>query len=263
MIIPAFRGLVDKVVLGPNPPPDLRCYGFKEIRYQLDDVEEKLAFLETLYPGAGYIFSVRDARRVARSEFQRGVPKERLDALHGKFSALAERPRSFRVRHEDLVGNTDRLLEDLFAFLDEPLDLAAVKAILAARHSIKGTSPTALWSDYPFFVRPGVEPGGVQMLYINRFERHEGSVEVGGFLRAEASFSFNGIRERSGRRLRHLERRGEMRGVNGASLPVTNFLIEAECPATVQSLDILLATGAVFIEMSNLEAGGTAAGAGH
>jgi hypothetical protein len=252
---PVFREFLDRIMLGPSPPPGLRCYGFKEIRYSVDTVEEKVAFLESLYPGSGFIYSVRETARVRRSEFQSGVDAAFFDALHEKFGAMAERPNSFLVSHDELVADPDGLLPRLFRFLGEPYEAAKIKAVLATPHGYSRPKPDAFVTDFPFHVRAAVEPRDIEMLYINRFERGPGSVIVGGFVgSSRPGFSPAGLTERSRRRILRFQRQDARmrRESEDTAVPVTNFLLEVECPSNVDRLDLMLASGETLIELRNL-----------
>jgi hypothetical protein len=255
MLDGAFRQFVDRILLGPAPPAGVRCYGFKEVRYTVDTVEAKVAFLERLFPGAGFLYSVRDSKRVARSEFQNGVEVDYFEAAREKFANLAERPNGFLVSHDELVTDPDGLLPRLFAFLDEPYNAPAIKALLATQHGYSRPRPDAFLTDFPFYVRAGVRPRGIEMLYINRFERGSAAVVVGGFVGASLpGFSPAALRERSGRRLMRFERKETTmrRQSDGAEAPVTNFIMELECPASVDHLEILLPAGDTLFELHNL-----------
>ena len=252
-----FRQFIDRVVLGPSPPPDVRCYGFKEIRYGLADVDDKIAFLRRLYPGAGFVFSVRDSARVALSEFQQGVDRDYLDEVRARFVALAAASDSFLMSHEDLVGDSDRILGRLFEFIGEPYDATRIKAVLATRHGYSMAKPGAFLTDFPFYIRVGVglAEKAIGMLYVNRFTRTPGSVMVGGFVASSRpGFMPGDLKERSGKRiLRTAGKDARMQDSEGsATLPVTQFLLEIECPPAVERLTIVLPGGETLFEMNNL-----------
>lgn len=251
-LVSPFRQFVDRIVLGSTPPADVRCYGFKEIRYGLTDVDAKLAFLARLYPGAAFLFSVRDSARVARSAFQQGVEPDYLDAIRDKFSELARGPDCFLVSHEELVDDADKLLPRLFDFLGEPYDAARIKGLLAKPHGYSVLGPEGFLTDFPFYVRAGSRPTGIAMLYINRFERSPRSVVVGGFVRSDQPDLFPSLRERSGRGLRFVKQEAAMRSRDGAQMPATNFLIEIECPPAIERLDIMLPGGESLFELRSL-----------
>lgn len=251
-LVPAFRALADRLLLGPTPPAGVRCYGFKEIRYSVQTAAEKIGFLEKLYPGAGFIFSVRDSARVARSEFQNGLDVAHFDAIRAELERLAQRPNGFVFSHDELVTSPDALLPRLFEFLGEPYDARRVKALLETPHGYSRPRPDGFVTDFPFHVRAGVRPAHVEMLYINRFERGAASVIVGGFTRA-ARFSPGALRERGGHKVRQSAAQpARMQGGSGEQVAVTNFLMEIDCPANVDQLDLTLPNGDVLFELRNL-----------
>lgn len=248
----AFRAFVDRLLLGDAPPPGVRCYGFKEIRYTAETAAAKVAFLERLYPGAGFVYSVRDSARVARSEFQTGLDAAYFDIVRAELTRLAERPNGFLFSHDELIAEPDKLLPRLFDFVGEPYDAPKIKALLETPHGYSRPRPDAFNTDFPFHVRAGVNAPGIGMLYVNRFERGPRSAIVGGFAGA-AGFAPDTLREKSGRRiLRAAAQPARMQRADGTEVTVTNFLMEIDCPPSVDRLDLLLPGGELLFELHNL-----------
>jgi hypothetical protein len=133
VLLQPLRGVIDAVLLTGAERDTVRCYGFKEIRYPLPEVEDKVNFLRTLYPRAAFIFNTRDPKDVVQSDFQIGKPVEEFEALNAEFGRLATMADSFLIAYEDVVSRNDNL-RHLFQFLDEPFDAAAVDAVVMRRH---------------------------------------------------------------------------------------------------------------------------------
>lgn len=132
-----IRELVVDTVLRPRE--DTRVTGFKEIRWYRDDVEEYVAWLREAFPGARFVVNTRDHDEVRRSgwwakhpENAEALPRLERVAL-GLAAALGDA--AYHVHYNDYVDDPGSL-RGLFQWLGEPFDEAAVREVLATRHSV-------------------------------------------------------------------------------------------------------------------------------
>ncbi|MDT1064530.1 sulfotransferase [Paracoccus sp. CPCC 101403] len=132
-------GLMDlfvKQVL--RPPKHCRVAGFKEIRFHEDPdfFSTHMDILRTLFPKARILFQRRNLEDVARSGWWRDHPREHVLSTLGlanrMFEAYAnDHPDSCHIiDYEGLVSDIGHV-RALHAFLGEPMDEPAVRAILA------------------------------------------------------------------------------------------------------------------------------------
>jgi hypothetical protein len=132
-----LRDLVVETVL--RPAPDTRVTGFKEIRWYRDDVEEYAAWLREVFPGARFVVNTRDHDEVRRSGWWAKRPEnaESLPRVEARILALAERlgDAAYRVHYNEYVAEPTAL-RGLYDWLGEPFDEAAVRGVLATRHSV-------------------------------------------------------------------------------------------------------------------------------
>jgi hypothetical protein len=135
----AIRGLVLETVL--RPKPDTRVVGFKEIRWYHEDLEEYVAWLRDVFPGARFVVNTRNHADVLKSKWWgKGEPERNAEALAGiesRILALAEQlgDAAYRIHYDDYVADPT-VLRGLFDWLGEPWDEAAVRAVLAVKHSV-------------------------------------------------------------------------------------------------------------------------------
>lgn len=138
IIAPALRSTLETILFGDVPRDTVRTFGFKEIRYGLENIDAKLDFLRTLYPDSAVIFNTRNADDVARSmekNFGKSRNPEEIKGLTSKFSTIAEADgNAYLIGYEDVVAVNDRL-HGLFSFLGEPFDEEAVRGVLSRKHS--------------------------------------------------------------------------------------------------------------------------------
>jgi hypothetical protein len=132
-----IRELVVDTVLRPHA--DTRVTGFKEIRWYHDDVEEYVAWLRQVFPGARFVVNTRDLEEVRRSGWWAKSPEnaESLPAVEARILAVTESlgAAAYRVHYNDYVADPT-VLRGLFDWLGEPFDEAPVRAVLATRHSV-------------------------------------------------------------------------------------------------------------------------------
>ena len=137
--IAAIRALVLQTVL--RPKPDTRVVGFKEIRWYHDDLEEYVAWLREVFPGARFVVNTRDHDDVLRSKWWgKGdveANAEDLARIEGRILALADQlgDAAYRIHYDDYVADP-AVLRGLYAWLGEPWDEAVVREVLAVRHSV-------------------------------------------------------------------------------------------------------------------------------
>lgn len=132
-----IRELVLDTVMRPRE--DTRVTGFKEIRWYHDDLEAYVAWLRRVFPGARFVVNTRDHDEVRRSGWWAKRPEnaEALPRVEERILALAESlgDAAYRLHYNDYVADPG-VLSGLFAWLGEPFDEDAVRAVLATRHSV-------------------------------------------------------------------------------------------------------------------------------
>jgi hypothetical protein len=132
-----IRALVLDTVL--RPKDGTRVTGFKEIRWYGEDVEAYVAWLREVFPGARFVVNTRAHDEVLRSGWWAKHPEsaEALPANEARILALAGSlgDAAYRVHYNDYVEDPT-VLRGLFDWLGEPWDEAAVRAVLATRHSV-------------------------------------------------------------------------------------------------------------------------------
>lgn len=135
------QGMVDLFVQEViAPPPDVRWYGFKEIRFAPlgEDFGAFLAFHRRNFPNAFFVFNSRNSGDVAKSAWWKNKPRNEVIAMVRKMDArfalyAQENPEhSHHVFYEETLKNPASL-QPLFDKLDEPLDLAAAEDIMGQR----------------------------------------------------------------------------------------------------------------------------------
>lgn len=137
--IAGVRRLAIDTVLRPRP--DTRVTGFKEIRWNHPDLEEYVAWLREVFPGARFLVNTRDHADVLKSKWwAAGDPDQaarNLDSVERRILALADSlgDAAYRIHYDDYVADPT-VLRGMFAWLGEPFDEAAVRATLAVRHSV-------------------------------------------------------------------------------------------------------------------------------
>ena len=125
------------------PPPGVELLGFKEIRYRLADFTEAefldfIAFLGEAFERPCVIFNVRRHRDVAKSAWWKNEPR-----AHAELAELDRRFRAAADRYPDMTTwiDYDRIILDptslrsLYDFLGVLFDEAAVRRVMATRHS--------------------------------------------------------------------------------------------------------------------------------
>ncbi len=134
-----IRRLVLETLL--RPQADTRVVGFKEIRWYHDDMEEYVAWLRKVFPGARFLVNTRAHESVLASgwwatgdlEHNRAHLAETERRILAVAADLGEA--AYHVHYDDYVADPT-VLRGLYEWLGEPWDEAAVRAIMAVRHSV-------------------------------------------------------------------------------------------------------------------------------
>ena len=136
--VPAALWLMRQLVLNTllRPKDDSRVLGFKEIRYDQEDLIPYLEFIRTLFPGARFIFNSRNLADVQKSQWWATEEPEVLQEFQVKLDEAEKvyADVSFHVHYDDYKENPKQL-RALFEFLGESLDIERVSAVLGRRHS--------------------------------------------------------------------------------------------------------------------------------
>ena len=148
-----FRAFAERMLFGPSPDeeagpdvraPDPRVLGFKEIRYselEPDRLEELLAFLRALWPGAALIFNSRALSDVVTSGWWRNQPPETVRARLTRFDTfaaayVAENPaHAIHLSYDRLVETDRREVDRLMDFLGEAPAAQDLEIVFARNHS--------------------------------------------------------------------------------------------------------------------------------
>lgn len=122
-----------------RPQEDTRVTGFKEIRWYHPDLEEYVAWLAEVFPGARFLVNTRNHEDVLRSKWwAEGEDKsQHLLELEKRILELADSlgDAAYRVHYDDYVADPS-VLRGLFSWLGEEFDEATVRATMAVRHSV-------------------------------------------------------------------------------------------------------------------------------
>ncbi|MGY6216863.1 sulfotransferase family protein [Methylolobus aquaticus] len=125
--------------------PDTLVRGFKEVRYDMPDLDDYLHFIETVCPSARFLFLLRDTEEIIASGFWKRLPSDtaraRVAAMQGRFREFAERnsSQSFTLDYTDLI-NPGPVLESLFHWLDLPYHADSISRLLSIPHSFEQSS---------------------------------------------------------------------------------------------------------------------------
>ena len=135
----AIRGLALETVL--RPQADTRVVGFKEIRWYHQDMEEYVAWLREVFPGARFLVNTRDNDAVLSSGWwaKGDVDHNRAHLAETEQRILAVAAdlgdAAYHLHYDDYVADPT-VLRGLYEWLGEPWDEASVRATLAVRHSL-------------------------------------------------------------------------------------------------------------------------------
>lgn len=121
-----------------RPKADTRVVGFKEIRWYHRDLEEYVAWLRQVFPGARFLLNTRHQPDVLASKWwSEGRDKSAdLAAIETRLRTLAQSlgPDAFHVHYDDYVADPG-VLRAMYDWLGEVYDEEAVRAIMAIKHS--------------------------------------------------------------------------------------------------------------------------------
>jgi hypothetical protein len=135
------RQLVLDTVL--RPKDDTRVTGFKEIRWYQPDLEEYVAWLGAVFPGAKFLVNTRNNADVLKSGWWAdGDHAEGLAEAEAGILRLAESlgDAAYRVHYDDYAADPT-VLRGLFDWLGEPFDEAAVREVMTKPHAAGARRP--------------------------------------------------------------------------------------------------------------------------
>ena len=128
--------LLDTVL---RPDADTKLVGFKEIDWPSERLDQLLAFIRAVFPGARFVLNTRDLERVAASKWWSRNPDAmaELTAMEERYvaalSALGDDAWR-RVHYDDWVSDPTRL-RGLFDWLGIDFDEVRAREVLEVRHS--------------------------------------------------------------------------------------------------------------------------------
>jgi hypothetical protein len=135
-----IRRLVLETVLRPGA--DTRVTGFKEIRWYHEDMEEYVAWLREVFPGARFLVNTRAHADVLSSKWwAKGDPQhnaEHLAAIERRILATADDlgEAAYRIHYDDYVADPT-VLRGVFEWLGEPWDEGLVRSVMSVTHSTR------------------------------------------------------------------------------------------------------------------------------
>ncbi len=128
--------LLDTVL---RPDADTRLVGFKEIDWPSERLDQLLAFIRAVFPGARFVLNTRDLEQVAASKWWSRNPDAmaELTAMEERYvaalSALGDDTWR-RVHYDDWASDPTRL-RGLFDWLGIDFDEVRAREVLEVRHS--------------------------------------------------------------------------------------------------------------------------------
>lgn len=136
-----IRRLVLDTVL--RPKDDTRVTGFKEIRWYHSDLEEYVAWLREVFPGAKFLVNTRNNADVLKSGWwAEGDHADGLARAEEGILRLAETlgDAAYRVHYDDYAADPGAL-RGMFEWLGETYDEAAVRQVMAKPHAAGARRP--------------------------------------------------------------------------------------------------------------------------
>jgi len=124
---------------------NIKCYGFKEIRYTNigdENFVNYLNFLKMIFPGPVFIFNTRNHEDVSKSSWLASHDKhEVINILQETekrfFSYIKENPKnSFHITYEDVISKSVKMKE-MFDFIGALYNENVINRILSIQHSTK------------------------------------------------------------------------------------------------------------------------------
>lgn len=121
-----------------RPEPDSRIVGFKEVRYDKEDLVDYVRFIREVFPDARIIVNTRDHGAVSKSKWW-GEQEDALENLAMFEARLMDvlddlGDAAYHVHYDDYVADPNKL-RGLFEWLGVEFDERRVKDVLAVRHS--------------------------------------------------------------------------------------------------------------------------------
>lgn len=137
---PDFASIVNDIGLLIAEKSQKQKWGDKTPHYLFE-----MAMLHNLFPESKFIYIIRDGRDVALSLLDRPWPPfnvltcaemwKQFNSPHNQtLEALKEKGLVFILKYEDLLGNTEALLKELYDFIEEDYDPAF---LIQLTHEIK------------------------------------------------------------------------------------------------------------------------------
>lgn len=131
-----IRRLVMRTLI--RPKPQHRVVGFKEIRWGQPDIDDYVRFVCQVFPGARFVFNVRDHAAASRSKIWADKPDavQRMQEIEAAWEPVRKRlgKKAFLVCYDDYAHDVDGL-RPLFDWLGEPFDAERLRKVLGRRHS--------------------------------------------------------------------------------------------------------------------------------
>jgi len=120
----------------------VRCYGFKEVRYDSvpeDEFAAYLKFLGDVFPNLGIIFNIRNLDEVLKSGWWKDrkykEAKKTLVETEKRFMKFASvEDNCFVIQYADVVNKTENL-HRLYDFVGAEYDEKSIDSVLAKPHS--------------------------------------------------------------------------------------------------------------------------------
>jgi Sulfotransferase family len=131
-----LRALVVDTLL--RPEADTRVLGFKEIRWDAEDLPDYVAFLREVFPGARFVRNTRNLEDVAKSKWwvRRPDAQATLAALEEAMREVGEvlGEACYHVHYDDYRDNPEAL-RGLFDWLGIEFDAERIALVMSQRHS--------------------------------------------------------------------------------------------------------------------------------
>ena len=150
--IDQYRGEITSLINGFFPPDDtFETTGFKEVRYDMPDLDNYLDFLKSSYEDTRFIFLTREHSAVVKSGFYRDTDPEYLTkyltVIESRFQSYAKKnpEASFQIDYKDLLS-FDRIRE-LFTFIGHDASEDAWREAISTKHSYGQKSVIVLTAD--------------------------------------------------------------------------------------------------------------------
>ena len=131
-----IRRLATETILRPGK--QTRVVGFKEIRWDAEDVAAYVDWLRKVFPGARFVVNTRALDAVVESKWWAEVPdaRERLTAVESRLTGLVDSlgEAAYHLRYDDYIADIEALVP-FFEWLGEEYDVDRLRALLDVPHS--------------------------------------------------------------------------------------------------------------------------------